>query len=121
MSRPGASNANYRHGMAGTRIYNIWCDMIARCSRPTHPRYASYGGRGITVCERWRSFPNFFADMGHRPEGKSLDRVDNDGPYAPDNVRWATPSEQNTNRRESAYAGLTHEPGTGRWIAREAS
>ncbi len=88
-----------RHGMAGTKIYNIWSDMVARCDRPTHPRYADYGGRGVTVCERWRDFANFYADMGERPEGRSLDRTDNSAGYSPENCRWATAIEQRANRR----------------------
>ena len=95
---------NTRHGMAGTRIYNIWADMVGRCTRPTHARFADYGGRGITVCERWRSFENFFADMGERPAGRSLDRIDNDAGYSPDNCRWATAQEQRANRRDVRQA-----------------
>lgn len=88
-----------RHGMAGTKIYNIWSDMVARCRRVTHPRYADYGGRGITVCDRWLDFVNFYADMGERPEGRSLDRANNDLGYSPENCRWATGVEQRANRR----------------------
>lgn len=91
-----------RHGLTtgGIRkIYWIWSDMVGRCTRPTHTRYASYGGRGITVCDRWMDVANFYADMGDRPAGRSLDRTDNDKGYSPDNCRWATAKEQRANRR----------------------
>lgn len=88
------------HGMAGTKLNRVWSGMKARCSNPKHESYANYGGRGIKVCNRWQSFDNFLADMGETyRDGLSIDRVDNDGDYEPNNCRWATLAEQATNKR----------------------
>jgi len=99
------------HGMVGTPIYYVWDAMIQRCTNPKHPSWANYGGRGITVCERWLKFENFLAGVGKRPrEGLSIDRKNNDGHYEPGNVRWATRTEQNNNRRPRKSSHLSATP-----------
>lgn len=80
-------------------LYHLWHTMRQRCSNPKHKSYKHYGGRGISVDERWDDFGNFLEDMGMKPDGMSLNRIDNDGNYEPGNVRWATPAEQTANRR----------------------
>jgi hypothetical protein len=74
--------------------------MLMRCSNPHFAGWKDYGGRGIQVCDRWMQFENFLADMGQRPPGKSLDRINNDGNYEPSNCKWSTPKEQANNRRK---------------------
>jgi hypothetical protein len=92
-------NNRRRHGASDTSTYGSWSGMRNRCLNPSEPRYPDYGGRGITVCARWDDFANFLADMGERPDGLTLDRIDNDGNYEPGNCKWSTPLEQSQNRR----------------------
>lgn len=100
------------HGMTGTPTYVSWAGMIQRCFDQNSTSYPRYGARGITVCERWLAFENFYADMGERPEGYSLDRIDPNGNYQPGNVRWATDEHQNNNKRNSKIISVNGEPMT---------
>jgi hypothetical protein len=91
------------HGETGEPTYSSWMAMKYRCNDPNNASYCYYGARGIKVCERWLdSYANFLSDMGHKPHGCSLDRIDSDGNYDPLNCRWATFKEQARNRRTRA-------------------
>lgn len=98
------------HGLTGHPLFYLWKGMRQRCENPKTTEFRLYGGRGIKVCERWQNFANFLADMGDRPSGASLDRINNDGNYEPGNCRWATPKQQGLNTRKTwkiSYAGET--------------
>lgn len=100
MQRELTSKRHRTHGMYHTREYRTWADMIQRTTNQRCACFPRYGGRGIVVCTRWqKSFAAFFADIGPRPAGMSIDRINNDLGYCPGNVRWATPSEQRRNQR----------------------
>lgn len=101
------------HGALNTGAYKSWKAMNQRCCNPNNESYDNYGGRGIRVCERWlNSFENFYADMGDRPKGKSLDRIDNDRKYCPENCKWSSAKEQSNNRRNSIVLTLNGESKT---------
>jgi len=103
MGAPKGSLGPLTHGHARkgrrTTEYSAWRNMLTRCFNVKGEKYPSYGGRGITVCKRWMRFENFIKDLGPKPNGLTLDRINNDGNYEPGNCRWATPSQQALNRR----------------------
>lgn len=104
--RGGSDNARWRDGRRSHPLYATWHNMIRRCHDLEHLSYPNYGQRGITVCREWRNdFWVFVAAVGSRPDGHTLDRIDNDGNYEPGNVRWATASEQRANQRPRKRVG----------------
>lgn len=96
-------STKHGHANAGaiSPTYHSWAGMVARCSSEKHKNFQNYGGRGIKVCERWLTFANFLADMGEKPPGTSLDRINGNGNYEPSNCRWATATQQSRNRRSN--------------------
>lgn len=110
LQKEKASIANTLHGHCKSKTYQSWCDIIKRCTNPNSARYLLYGGRGITVCKRWRQFINFLKDMGEMPMGYQIDRIDNNGNYCPSNCQWATRRQQMRNKQDNHL--VTHKEKT---------
>lgn len=110
MNRAGRPPKAERDNMRRSPTYKSWLSMRARCNNPGSGNWAEYGGKGIKMCDRWLSYENFLTDMGERPPGHSIDRIDNDGDYTPENCRWATQRQQNRNQRRNRL--ITHQGAT---------
>lgn len=107
LMRERLGNATRTHGLSHTLVYGVWCQMIQRCHLPTAPNYKFYGERGISVCSEWRSsFEAFVRDMGERPYGHEIDRIDSSGDYEPDNCRWVPKQDQTRNTRRNVWIEL---------------
>lgn len=102
---------SYRHKLSNHELYHTWENMRQRCNNPNNTGYKWYGGRGIQICKRWNDFSKFLADVGERPKGMTLDRINGNGNYEPNNVRWVTQAEQIHNtglgvRNKTGYKGV---------------
>ena len=113
--------ANTTHGMSKTKTYAVWGTLLQRVDNPEHKNAKYYYDKGITVCDEWRTFENFYADMGKQPAGLWIERVDNNGPYCKSNCKWETPSRQCSNRgnsgNKSGRIGVYFERGVNKWRA----
>jgi hypothetical protein len=101
LKKESIAKVNFSHGMAATPIYRIWRSMMQRCCDKNSHAYDRYGGRGINVCNKWQTFEGFYKDMGDKPKGMSLERLNNDGDYCLENVVWADAKAQANNRRSN--------------------
>ena len=101
LARDNTSARNTTHGKSSSKIYRLWRGIRSRCEDTGHHAYKDYGGRGITVCDRWKVFENFLADMGERPDGRSIERRNNNEGYSKDNCYWANKLEQGSNMRSN--------------------
>ena len=119
MKSCGCLNAEriFKHGKSRTRIYNVWKQIFQRCENPEAQSYANYGGRGITVDPSWRDFNVFVSDMGECPEGMSIERIDNNGPYCKSNCKWATmKTQQNNSRHNRRLKAFGREQTLSQWV-----